>query len=67
MFLYSFSHCSLFPDLYTCTYMTYMTYKLYFRIIAPKFYGSKVGASLVPNSWSFGNETMYTHAYMDRK
>ena len=28
---------------------------------------SKVGASLVPNSWSFGNETTCAHAYMGRK
>ena len=36
MSLYSFSHCRTFPDIYTCTYMTY---KLYFRIIASKFKG----------------------------
>ena len=32
MSLYSFSHCSLFPDLYTCTYMTYKPSCIAFQV-----------------------------------
>ena len=36
-------------------------------IFASSCLSSKVGASLIPNSWSFGNETMCVDAYTDRK
>ena len=54
MSLYSFSYCNPFPDLYTWGFLS-------------QCLGSNVGASLVPNTRWFGNETICAHAYTDRK